>query len=207
LFSIIVDSNHAADHLLSMHAITESDQCIVLEGVSWDGYVQIDEMLGESRSIRLKFADDRLEIKSASRSHEHIKSNIGRMIELYCRREKIFFQTEGSATLRRLGKRGGEPDESYNFTKGKEEAELVIEAALTSGGIDKLDFYRGLQMPEVWIWEHDNLTVYRFEEGDYKQINRSSLLPGLDLSLVARLAGHPYTSEVLDRFEAALEEN
>ncbi|MDA0814723.1 MAG: hypothetical protein O3C21_20290, partial [Verrucomicrobia bacterium] len=80
LFSIIVDSNHAADDILSMQAITESDQCIVLEGVSWDGYVRIDEVLGESRSVRLKFADDRLEIMSPSRSHEHIKSNIGRMI-------------------------------------------------------------------------------------------------------------------------------
>jgi Uma2 family endonuclease len=96
-----VDSNRGAGHVLRMHAIAETDQCIVLEGVTWDGYVQIDEMLGESRSVRLKFADDRLEIMSPSRNHEHIKSNIGRMIELYCRRKKKFFQTEGSATLRR----------------------------------------------------------------------------------------------------------
>ncbi len=186
-------------------AAEPTDQCIVLEGISWEGYVQFDEMLGESRSVRLKFANDRLEIMSPSRRHEHIKSNIGCMIELFCRRERIFFQTEGSATLRREGKRGGEPDESYNFRKGSDEAELVIETALTSGGIDRLDFYRGLAMPEVWIWENECLAVYQWNDGDYVRSEQSRLLPALDLSIVAQFADHPYTSEVLDRFEAALE--
>jgi len=189
-----------------MHASAESDQCIVLEDFSWEGYVQFDEMLGESRGVRLKFADNRLEIMSPSRKHEHIKGNIGRMIELYCRREKIFFQTEGSATLRREEKRGGEPDESYNFVKGGEEAQLVIESALTSGGIDKLHFYEGLEMPEVWIWENEELSVYHFANGAYKKASQSQFLPKLDLSLIARFADEPYTSEVLDRFEQALEE-
>ncbi len=180
------------------------EQRIVLHDIDWEGYLQIEEILGESRSVRLKFCDDRLEIMSPSREHEHIKSNIGRMIELYCRREKIFFQTEGSATLRREGKRGGEPDESYIFTKGSEEAELVIETALTSGGIDKLDFYRPLGMPEVWIWEKDSLQVFVFTEGNYELASRSQLLPGLDPALVAKFADHPYTSEALDQFEAAL---
>jgi len=180
------------------------EQKVILHDINWEGYLQIDEILGESRSVRLKFCDNQLEIMSPSRQHEHIKSNIGCMIELYCRREKIFFQTEGSATLRREGKRGGEPDESYIFTKGSEEAELVIETALTSGGIDKLDFYRPLGMPEVWIWEKDTLKVFVFAGGDYELASRSRLLPGLDLSLIAQFADHPYTSEALDRFEAAL---
>lgn len=81
-----------------------------------------------------------LEIVSPSCRHESIKSNIGRMIELYCRRKRIFFQTEGSATLRREGRRGGDPVESYVFTKGNEAPDLVIEAALSRGGIDKLEF-------------------------------------------------------------------
>jgi Uma2 family endonuclease len=104
------------------------------------------------------------------------------------------------------GKRGGEPDESYNFVKGADEAELVIEVALTSGGIDKLDFYRGLEIPEVWIWNNGELAAYRFRDGAYHRTENSVYLPGLDLALVGSLANDPYTSEVLDRFEAALDE-
>ena len=181
------------------------DQQIILNDVSWDAYLQIDEILGESRSVRLKYCDNQLEIMSPSRKHEHIKSNIGCMIELYCRRKSLFFQTEGSATLRREGKRGGEPDESYIFSKGSTEAELVIESALTPGGIDKLDFYRPLRIPEVWIWQNESLQVFVFESDDYIQATKSSLLPELDLTLVERLADHPYTSEVLDQFESALD--
>ena len=190
-----------------MRGIIEPDQRIVLEGISWENYLQIDEMLGESRGVRMKFADDRLEIMSPSRAHEHIKSNIGRMIEVYCRRKKLFFPTEGSATLRREGTRGGEPDESYNFTEGSEEAQLVIETALTSGGIDKLHFYRSLSMPEVWTREDDALSVYHFDSKDYQNVNKSQFLPDLDLSLVESLADHPYTSEVLDRFEEAMDKD
>ncbi len=180
------------------------EQRIVLFGIDWSGYLQIDEILGDERSVRLKFSDGQLEIMSPSRRHEHIKSNIGRMIELYCRREKIFFQTEGSATLRREGRRGGEPDESYIFTKGSEEAELVIEAALSSGGIDKLDFYRPLGIPEVWIWESGQLRVHVLTGGEYQLASQSQFLPGLDLALVERLADSDYTSEALDAFEAGL---
>ena len=181
------------------------EQRIVLFGIDWNGYLQIDEILGEERSVRLKFSDGLLEIMSPSRRHEHIKSNIGCMIELYCRKKKIFFQTEGSATLRREGKRGGEPDESYILTKGSEEPELVIEASLTSGGIDKLDFYLPLGIPEVWIWEDGHLRVHALTDGAYQLVSQSGLLPGLDLGLVERLADADYTSEALDAFEAALD--
>ncbi len=192
-------------HLSIMHGIVETDPCIIFEGVTWEHYLQVDAMLGESRGVRLKFADDRLEIMSPSRDREHIKSNIGCMVEVSCRRNKLFFQTEGSATMKRPPKRGGEPDESYIFTKGLEEAQLVIEAALTSGGISKLDFYRGFPIPEVWIWEKEALNVFLFRDGDYHRSDRSALLPDLDLRLIERLADHPYTSEVLDAFEEALD--
>lgn len=151
-----------------------------------------------------QFCDDQLEMMSPSRRHERIKSNIGRMNELYCRRKRIFFQTEGSATLRCEGRRGGEPDESYIFTKGNEAPDLVIEAALSRGGIDKLEFYLPLGIPEVWIWEDGRLKVHLPKDGADESANRSRLLPGIDLAVVERLADCDSTSEALDAFEAAL---
>ena len=178
---------------------------IVIEGVSWDTYIQMDELLDDA-PVRMKWADDRLEIMSPiSRHHEIIKSNVGRMIEAYCRRRRLFFQITGSATMRKDRQRGGEPDDSYIFTRGQEATDLVIEAALSSGGIDKLDFFRPLQVPEVWVWQHGALHVFSFRDGDYVRVTESCFLPGLDLLLVERLAEHPYASDALDEFEQELD--
>ncbi len=183
-----------------MPAATEHNT-IVIEGVSWDTYLQMDDLLDDA-PVRMKWADDRLEIMSPiSRHHELIKSNIGCMIEAYCRRRRLFFRITGSATMRKDRRRGGEPDDSYIFTRGQEATDLVIEAALSSGGIDKLDFFRPLEVPEVWVWQDRALHVFAFRGGDYERVTESRFLPGLDLTLVERLAEHPYTSDALDEFE------
>lgn len=180
---------------------TVEENTIVIEGVSWSTYLQMDELL-DNAPVRMKWADDRLEIMSPiSRYHERIKSNIGCLIEAFCRRRGLFFQITGSATLRLEHQRGGEPDDSYIFTRGQETTDLVIEAALSSGGIDKLDFFRPLKVPEVWVWQHGALHVFGFREGKYERVTESRFLPGLDLKLVERLAEYPYTSDALDEFE------
>jgi Uma2 family endonuclease len=180
------------------------EKTIVIDGVSWDAYLQMDELLDDS-PVRMKWCDERLEIMSPiSRHHELIKSNIACMIELFCRRKGLFFQITGSATMRKEQQRGGEPDDSYIFTRGQDSTDLVIEAALSSGGIDKLEFYRPLEIPELWVWQHGALHVYAFGAGKYLGVETSRFLPGLDLALVERLAEHPYTSDALDEFERAL---
>ena len=177
---------------------------IVIEGVSWETYIQMDELLDDA-PVRMKWADDRLEIMSPiSRHHELIKSNLGCMIEAYCYWRGLFFHITGSATMRKDRERGGEPDDSYIFTRGQEATDLVIEAALSSGGIDKLDFFRPLQVPEVWVWQDRALHVFSFRDGDYVRVQESRFLPGLDLSLIERLAEHPYTSEAVAEFRREL---
>ena len=185
--------------------IATEQNTIVIEGVSWDTYLQMDQLLDDA-PVRMKWADDRLEIMSPiSRHHELIKSNIGCMIETYCRRKRLYFRITGSATMRKDRKRGGEPDDSYILTRGQETTDLVLEAALSSGGIDKLDFFRPLQVPEVWVWEHRSLHVFAFRNGDYERVTASRFFPGLDLKLVESLAEHPETSDALDEFERALD--
>ena len=187
-----------------MQAATE-ENTIVIDGVSWDAYLQMDELLGDA-PVRMKWCDECLEIISPiSRHHELIKSNIARMIELFCRRKGIFFQITGSATLRKERQRGGEPDDSYIFTRGQETTDLVVEAALSSGGIDKLEFYLPLEIPEVWVWQRGALRVHSYRAGKYVQVESSQFLPGLALSLVERLAEHPYTSDALNEFETELD--
>ncbi len=96
----------------------------------------------------------------------------------------------GLATMRlALKEAGGEPDESWCIGKEKEFPDLVLEIMLTSGGINKLEIYRRFIVPEVWFWRRDKLQIFSLgKSGSYARVQRSRLLPRLDISLLERCA-------------------
>jgi hypothetical protein len=65
----------------------------------------------------------------------------------------------------------------------------VLEIALTSGGIDKLEVYRQFAVPEVWVWRKGKLEIWALRrdrvayEGPFR---KSRLLPGLDIAALVR---------------------
>lgn len=63
---------------------------------------------------------------------------------------------------------------------------MAIEVVIASGGIDKLEIYRGLNVPEVWFWQGDRFTIYQLVDTRYVQVNRTQLLPDLDLNLLVQ---------------------
>jgi Uma2 family endonuclease len=84
---------------------------------------------------------------------------------------------------------------------------LAIEVILTSGNLRKLEKYRRFQIPEVWLWEDDRLQVYYLgTEGD-REIDRSQLLPSLDLDLLVRCVQMPSHLEAMKIFLAAVQKS
>jgi len=82
--------------------------------------------------------------------------------------------------------------------------DLAIEVVLTSGGIDKLEVYRGLGVGEVWFWRRGEITAYVLREGGYAQVPRSEVLPSIDLGTLASCITPGTTSEAIRRYHAAL---
>ena len=88
-----------------------------------------------------------------------IKSSLGCLIEAWCFAKGIDFTPVGSWTLENeTAQRGVEPDECYCLRENAsreapDRPDLAIEVIHTSGGISKLDVYRKLAVPEVWIWK------------------------------------------------------
>lgn len=74
-----------------------------------------------------------------------------------------------------------------------------MEITVTSGGINKLEVYKRLQIPEVWFWEDGLLSVYSLEQNQYQKVAKSSLLPDLDLELLAQY------SRMADQYDAVNE--
>lgn len=67
---------------------------------------------------------------------------------------------------------------------------MAIEIVFSSGGIDKLEAYKRLKIPELWFWEDGLLEVYHLRgEGDglhYEKISSSEEVQGIDLDLLLR---------------------
>jgi len=186
----------------------EQDVCLLINKVSWLYYAHLLSKFQENASLRLNYLDGVLEIVAPSRRHEGIKKRIATLIEAYFEETNTEYFPLGSTTLRSEGqKAGGEPDESYCLGTEKPIPDLVVEVALTSGGIDKLAVYQRLRVPEVWFWQDDQLAVYCLRGEQYEQSDRSQLLIQLDLEILTTYINHPQPLTAVKEFRQSLRVN
>jgi Uma2 family endonuclease len=172
----------------------------IVSGVSWEGYESLLDELGDSLRYRVTYLDGVIELVSPSRRHERNKSNIGSLVEIYCQEKRIPYFPLGSTTLRKEEKRGGtEPDESYCIGEDKEFPDIAIEVVVSSGGLDKLEVYKRLGVREVWFFKKNKFEIYGLRNERYEKIDRSEVLPNLDMNVLAQYAVAP------NPLEAALE--
>lgn len=172
------------------------DQVVVLRGVPWEQYDALCRAREHSAGPRMAYLDGTLEIMSPARPHEHHKTLIGRLIEAYGDEEGLDLLGFGSETYRRKAKEAGvEPDECYCLGDAKPLPDFAVEVVHTSGGIDKLEIYRRLKVPEVWFWADDRFWVYRLVGRKYVERTRSEVLPGFDLGACAQLVATTEASQ------------
>ncbi len=181
-------------------ATTPSSTYVLLHDVSWEQLEQLDVTLALT-GARLTYLDGVLEIMSPlSDDHEDAKSTLSLLLEAYFREKRIRFYKRGSATLGRRQNNGRrEPDESYNLGTKKTVPDLILEVTVTSGGINKLEIYKRLGVPEVWYWDSGLISVYSLQAGTYQKVTKSVLLPDLDLEIIARC------SRMADQYDAVSE--
>jgi len=182
------------------------DHIVHLHDVSWEDYLRLLDMRGDHSAPRIAYLEGEVEIMSPSRTHEAIKSLIGRLLETYCLERDIPFSTYGSWALKSADRtRGAEADECYVFgTEDAERPDLAIEVVWTSGRIDKLEIYRKLGVPEVWYWRKGQIQPYRLRGERYTPVEESEVLPGLDLGLLTRCMDRPTTYEAIRAYREAL---
>jgi Uma2 family endonuclease len=164
------------------------DQRIVLHDVSWKEFELLLAVRGDRAGVRMTYLEGELELMSPSQSHEGIKTAIARILEAWAMDQGLTLEGYGSWTLKNAPKeRGLEPDECYILgSASKKRPDLAIEVIWTSGGIDKLEVYRGLGVGEVWLWRDGVIEVHLLAGERYEQAEGSALLPDLDLPRMAR---------------------
>jgi Uma2 family endonuclease len=194
---------------LSVQSDTDREQRLLMPGTyNWQEFEALEALLVDSPGFRITYLDGSIELMTLGESHEQIKSLIGMFLEAYFIAIGMEFIPVGSATRR--GEEKGtsfEPDESYYLGVKKEQPDLAIEVILTSGNLRKLEKYRRFQIPEVWLWEDHRLQVYHLGTEGYQEIDRSQLLPSLDLDLLVRCVQMPSRLEAMKTFLAAVQKS
>jgi len=183
---------------------------LLFEGVTWREFKAVEQLL-DRPGYRLSFLDGILEIRRMpGESHETVKERIGALLELYLLMAGFDFTPTGSMTLESEAatvKR--EADKSYKLAPGRRLPDLAIEIVFSSGGIDKLEAYKRLKVPEVWFWEDGVLEVYHLRrEGNtlhYEKVSNSEEVKGLDLDLLLRCINMVNHVEAIKTFQKALQ--
>ncbi|MCA9708399.1 MAG: Uma2 family endonuclease [Myxococcales bacterium] len=196
-----------AAELLPPLGVPREDHVVVLWDATWADYQRVLQMRGDKSAPRITYNRGVLQIMSPSRTHESIKSSIGRLVEVYCLEAGVEFSSYGSWTIadEELG-RGVEPDECYVFGDVEHPArpDLAIEVVWTSGGVDKLRAYAGLGVREVWFWQRGQITPYVLRDDEYVAAPTSDVLPGIDLVQLAAFIDGRSTSVILRAYQQAL---
>ena len=163
------------------------DEPILIDELSWREFKVVEQLLSRP-GVRLSFLDGVLEIRRKSgRKPETIKERIGSLLDLYLLQMGIDYRPTGSMTLESpsgLVKR--EADKSYKLGANREFPDLAVEVVVSSGGINKLEAYKRLQIAEVWFWENAALRMSSLGVDGYAEVERSFVLLDLDIVLLAR---------------------
>ncbi len=183
------------------------DQRVILHGQRFRDYEVLLALRGESSGVRLYFLEGSIELMSPSIDHEAIEKTLGRLFEAWAEERGVDVNGYGSWTLKsEPDARGAEPDEC-DVLGGvrKERPDLAIEVQWTRGGLDKLEIYRGLGVREVWIWRRAGAIDVHVLRGDaYVSVERSELLPDLDLAQLARFLPAENQTQAVRAYRAAL---
>jgi len=182
----------------------EDEQRILLSNVTWEAYETLRDSI-ESASVRMTYLEGWLEILSPSRGHEVTRTQLARLLELYCLERDIPLFGYGSTTFRKKEKEGGlEADECYARGEDKPIPDFALEVVATRGPLDKLEVYLGLGIREVWVFEAGAFSILTLRGDHYEAIPVSEALPEPELSRSAHFAEQPDQHAALRAFRDEL---
>ncbi|MDQ2097444.1 MAG: Uma2 family endonuclease [Tychonema bourrellyi B0820] len=192
--------------ITTLEKLDRLDEPILIDGLTWREFQVVEHLLSRP-GVRLSFLDGVLEIRRIpGRKHETVKHRISTLLDLYLEFVGIDFTPTGSVTLEsETGMVKREADLSYELGANRELPDLVVEVVVTSGGIDKLEAYKRLQIPEVWFWENGVICLYSLGDDGYMEVDRSFVLSDLDIVLLGRCINIENHLQAMREFRQAIQ--
>ncbi|MEM1168502.1 MAG: Uma2 family endonuclease [Cyanobacteria bacterium P01_H01_bin.35] len=169
-------------------------QKVLLKDVNWQEFEEILTDLGESRSSRIAYANNTLEIMAPLPKHERSKEIISDLLKALLEELDREFLTLGSTTFKneQMAK-GIEPDNCFYIeneakVRDKERLDLTVdpppdlalEIDVTSR--THTNIYASLGVRELWRFEKGKLQIYVLENNKYIESKFSPHFPNLPLT-------------------------
>jgi Uma2 family endonuclease len=170
---------------------------MVIEGVSWDAYVALNDSIGERKNPRMIYCEGRLTLVTKSRKHEWYGERLSQMVVSLADGFNIAWEDAASTTYRRRKKKSGaEGDKTFYFAAHAElmkgpldvnlelqpPPDLAIEVEVSHSADEAMRVWGRLRVPEVWrfdpIAEEFGFWLRR-KSGTYKQSERGIAFPVL----------------------------
>lgn len=167
-----------------------------IPNVSWQEFESILQEMGEKRSARVTFNQGVLEIMVPLPEHEKPKDFISDLIKALLKITGKRYEPFGSSTIKKEHSAGVEPDacfyiQNYQSMIGRRRIhpddpppDLALEIDLTSK--TTLDAYQAIGVPEVWIYDNGQLTLYLLDVGgrQYVKSETSPTFPELSVTQI-----------------------
>ena len=166
---------------------------VAISDVTWQEFESILQELGK-RAARVAYYKGILQIMVPLLEQERTKETVSDTIKTLLRAKKVRYQPFGSTTFKREGVAGVEPDacfyiKNYQMMIGRRRLEpndpppdLAIETDVTSK--TTIDAYLAIGVPEVWIYDDGNFTIYLLQDNKYIKSDTSPNFPGVNISRI-----------------------
>ena len=162
---------------------------LLIPNVTWEQYEDLLEELGEERRVpRINYCNGTLELMLPLPAHERPHRIISDVIKLLLDAQGREWEDFGSTTFKKLKQAGLEPDTCFYIQNASRVRDLLrmdmtqdpppdlaIEADVTSK--TTLEAYAALQVPEVWIYDHNKLKIHLLQNGEYQESDVSLTFP------------------------------
>ncbi|MFZ9736596.1 MAG: Uma2 family endonuclease [Prochlorotrichaceae cyanobacterium] len=167
---------------------------VLIDDVTWEQYEALLDDLGEDRRIpRINYCNGILELMSPLPAHERPHRIIAYIVTAILDAQNREWEDFGSTTFRRPRKAGLEPDTCFYIENAERvrslmrmdmekdpPPDLAIESDVTSK--TTLDAYATLQVPEVWLYDNDRLSIYLLHYQEYQLSAHSRAFPQIPIA-------------------------
>ncbi len=166
---------------------------ITIHNLSWQDFEQILTDLGEQRNTRVAYYRGTLEIMSPLALHERPHRIIADIIKTILDSQGRDWDDFGSTTFKQPEIAGVEPDTCFYIQNSERirgctnmdlqvypPPDLAIESDVTSK--TTLYAYKALQVPEVWIYSKQQLSIHILEADGYVKTSTSQVFPNLPVT-------------------------
>jgi Uma2 family endonuclease len=166
-----------------------------ISGVNWESYIALMQELGDTRPTRIAYTNGVLEIRMPGQQHESINRVLAAIALTLAEELGFEFNDLGSMTINRptLSK-GLEPDSCFYIQNAQAgqgldttisndlPPDLALEIDIAHRSDTKLSIYQALSVPEVWLYQHDQLKIKHLNQGQYVDALTSHAFPPVSAS-------------------------